>query len=93
MHLVDPTDFDILEILTEGRNVPGNLAIRLDVEPGYIRTELPKLAKNGLVERIGPAERSGLYEITDRGRAALELREQYDSETDFEAVLDRHLSD
>ena len=29
MHLTDPTDFDILEILTEGRNVPANLAARL----------------------------------------------------------------
>jgi len=91
MHLTDPTDFDILEILTEGRNVPSNLAARLEKSQGYISGQLPKLADQNLVRRIGPAERAGLYEITDRGRLALEFRHRYGDVDDFEAIIDGHL--
>ncbi len=91
MHLSEPTDFDILEILTEGRNVPANIAARLEKSQGYISGQLPKLADHDLVRRIGPAERAGLYELTDRGRAALELRAQYADADDFAALIDTHL--
>lgn len=90
MHLSEPTDFDILAILTEGRNVPSNMAVRLDKSRGYIASELPKLTDYGLVRRIGPAERSGLYELTNRGEAALELRDQYGDVADFTALIDQH---
>lgn len=93
MHLSEPTDFDILEILTEGRNVPANIAARLDKSQGYISSQLPKLASHDLVERIGPAERAGLYELTDRGKAALALRDQYGDVDDFAALIDEHLAD
>ncbi|MFC6720936.1 winged helix-turn-helix domain-containing protein [Natrialbaceae archaeon GCM10025810] len=91
MRLTRPTDFDILEILTEGRNVPANIAARLDKQQGYISGQLPKLADQGLVKRIGPAERAGLYELTERGEAALALRSEYDSADDFEALIDDYL--
>lgn len=91
MHLSEPTDFDILEILTEGRNVPANIAARLDKSQGYISGQLPKLADHGLVERIGPAERAGLYELTERGEAAAELRHRYGETDDFAALIDEHL--
>lgn len=93
MQLVEPTDFDILAILTEGRNVPANIALRLDKSRGYIAGQLPKLVDYGLVDRIGEAERAGLYELTDRGRAALAHRDQYGEHPDFAALLDDAASD
>lgn len=92
MHLTRPTDFEILEILTEGRNVPANIAARLDKEQGYISGQLPKLADQGLVDRIGAAERAGLYELTERGEAALALRHEYGDADDFDALVDEYLN-
>ncbi|ELZ21634.1 hypothetical protein [Natrinema hispanicum] len=77
MHLTEPTDFDLLEILTEGRNLLANIASRLEKSQGYISSQLPKLADQHLVNRIGLAERAGLYEITARGEAVLACRDQY----------------
>ena len=90
MKLVDPTDFDILELLNEGRNVATNVATELDQDRAYINTRLPQLQDYGLVDKIGPADNSGLYELTDRGRAAITYREQYEHvDTDqFEALVD-----
>jgi len=84
-----PTDFLILEALDEhGRNVATNLEHHIDKSRKNINTRLPVLADHGLVRKIGPAERSGLYEITRRGRLALVYRDQYDSVDDFEALLE-----
>ena len=44
------------------------------------------------MQKIGPADRSGLYEVTDRGRAALRLRDEYQATDDFDALVDRHLA-
>ena len=90
MKLVDPTDFDILETLDEGRNVAPNVAAELEHDRAYINTRLPQLQDYGLVDKIGPADNSGLYELTDRGRAAITYREQYEYiDTDqFEALAD-----
>ena len=75
MRLVDPTDFQILEALSDGRrNVAANIAIELDKDRAYLNTRLPELEDYGLIERIGPAQNSGLYEITDEGRETLENR-------------------
>lgn len=90
MRLVDPTDFEILAALDDGkRNVASNLAVELDKDRAYLNSRLPVLADYGLVKRIGPAERSGLYEITAKGRTVLEYREEYRAdEVDFEALID-----
>lgn len=88
LKLVQPTDFEILAALEEhGRNVATNIAIHLDKNKDYINTRLPTLEDYGLVEKIGPAERSGLYEITGRGKRALECKEQYDETDDFDALI------
>jgi len=88
MRLVVPTDFDILEVLDDGRNVPGNIAAELDKSRGYIRSQLPRLRDYGLVRKIGPLEESGLYELTEMGRLAYQHREKYDDDSvDFEAFL------
>ncbi|PSP78442.1 transcriptional regulator [Halobacteriales archaeon QS_1_68_20] len=94
MKLQRPTDFDILRVLDEhGRNVASNIAIHADKDRNYVNTRLPVLEDYGLVEKIGPAERSGLYEITERGRMALEYREEYDEVEDFEALVEEELGE
>lgn len=88
MRLTQPTDFEILDALAdERRNTAKNLAIQLERKRGYINTRLPVLADYDLVERIGPAENSGLYVITDRGLAALARRSEYAHDVDFEALI------
>ncbi len=89
MKLAAPTDFDLLEALSDGkRNNAANLAIELGRNRSYINTRLPILADYGLVDRIGPAQRSGLYEITEKGLVALDHREAYGAaDVDFEALV------
>ena len=88
-----PTDFLILEGLhSYGRNVAPNLAHITGKSRKNVNNRLPVLADYGLVQKIGPADRSGLYEITDRGRVALRLRDQYHATEDFDALVDRHMA-
>lgn len=90
--LRQPTDFLILEALDRhGRNVAPNLAEHIDKNRKNINTRLPVLWDYGLVEKVGPSEHSGLYEITERGRAVVKLREAYDEADDFEALVEDHL--
>lgn len=95
MKLAAPTDFSLLEALADGkRNNAANLSIELDRNRSYINTRLPILADYGLVERIGPAERSGLYEITEKGRIALDNRDAYgDDDVDFEALVEAEVGE
>ena len=95
MKLVIPTDFEILEVLSDGkRNNAVNIAYVLDRNRAYINTRMPVLRDYGLVESAGPAPTSGLYVITPKGQAALEHRDRYeDDETDFDALLEAELSD
>ena len=86
-----PTDFLILEALhSYGRNVAPNIAMITGKSRKNVNNRLPVLEDYGLVMKIGPADRSGLYEITDRGRVALRLRDEYNSAADFDALVDRH---
>jgi len=90
MKLRRPTDFLVLEALEEhGRNVAANLAFHTGKTRKNINTRLPVLADYGLVDKIGPADRSGLYEITQKGRVAVMYREQYDTADDFEELIER----
>lgn len=89
MKLRQPTDFLILEALEDkGRNVATNLSAHTGKSRKNINTRLPVLEDYGLVRKIGPAERSGLYEITSPGKAALVYRDQYDEVDDFEALIE-----
>ncbi|MGM0398019.1 MAG: winged helix-turn-helix transcriptional regulator [Halobacteriota archaeon] len=90
MKLVYPTDFEILGFLAEeGRNNAVNIAVGLDRDRSYINTRLRTLADKDLVERVGPAERSGLYEISERGEAAVEYEAAYrEEDVDFGAVIE-----
>lgn len=94
MKLRRPTDFLILEALQlYGRNVAPNLAELIDKSRKNINTRLPVLDDYGLVDKVGPSGNSGLYEITEKGVAVLELRESYDTADDFDALVDRHLEE
>jgi len=89
MRLVTPTDFDILAAMADGRrNNAINLAALLDRNRSYINTRLPVLLDYNLVERVGPAPNSGLYEITPKGRVVAEHRDAYaDDEVNFDALV------
>jgi len=46
------------------------------------------LADEGLIQRVGPAESSGLYQITPRGVAATQNQPLYDTDREkFETAL------
>lgn len=86
------TDFLVLEELRDGRNIPANIALEIDRARNYINQRMPYLLDYGLVEKIGPYDDSGLYELTERGRLAYELRDRYhDEDVDFDELLDREL--
>lgn len=89
MKLVQPTDFEILDVLSDGRrNNAVNIAEMLNQERGYMNTRLPQLAEYGLIKTVGPAENSGLYVITKKGEQALQHREEYEhNSAQFESVL------
>ncbi|CQR48795.1 MULTISPECIES: helix-turn-helix domain-containing protein [Haloferax] len=93
MKLAVPTDFDILEALSDRRrNTAVNLSYILDKNRSYINTRLPILADYGLLARVGPAPNSGLYEITDKGLVVLDNRDQYRTDgVDFDALVDSEL--
>lgn len=85
-----PTDFLILEGLAEyGRNVATNLTHHIGKSRKNINTRLPVLNDFGLVRKIGPAEHSGLYEITQKGQVALRYRDQYGEVDDFDSLLEQ----
>lgn len=89
MKLRQPTDFLILEALEEtGRNVAPNLASHTEKSRKNINTRLPVLEDYGLVAKVGPADRSGLYEVTKLGKAALIHREEYETADDFDALIE-----
>ncbi|MFB6305003.1 MAG: winged helix-turn-helix transcriptional regulator [Haloferacaceae archaeon] len=93
MKLSRPTDFDILEALSDGkRNTAANLAHEIDKNRSYINTRLPVLDDYGLITRVGPAPNSGLYEIAERGLAALEHRDAYGDEA-FEELIEGAVSE
>jgi predicted transcriptional regulator len=86
-----PTDFLILECLQDGRNVAVNISEEIDKSRSHVNVRLPQLTDYGLVNKVGPAENSGLYEITDLGSLAVEYRDQYDSADDFGKFLQEKL--
>lgn len=95
MKLAVPTDFEILSALSDQkRNNAVNLAALLDKNRSYINTRLPVLADYQLVERVGPAPNSGLYEITELGTLAAEHQDVYEEgDVDFEAFLEARASE
>ena len=93
LSLLNETDFDILEVLEGGdRNVAANVAIEIDADRNYVNTRFTQLRNEELVERVGPHDQSGLYEITDKGQVVVEHREEYGEVDDFSTLVERELS-
>lgn len=95
MDRLNQTDFKILAVLAGGkRNVAANVALEIDADRGYINNRFGYLLSEGLVERVGPKERSGLYEITPKGKAAVDHKEKYfsDDVSDFEDFVQQRMS-
>ncbi|MFW6153172.1 MAG: winged helix-turn-helix domain-containing protein [Halobacteriota archaeon] len=94
MKLRQPTDFLILEALQlYGRNVAPNLAEHIDKSRKNINTRLPVLLDYGLVDKVGPSNNSGLYEITDKGVVVLQHRDAYNDVEDFDSLIERRLEE
>lgn len=87
--ILRPMDFSILDILTDGRNVAGNIYIELDSAKPYVNERMTHLHDYGLVRRIGPNENVGLYELTEKGERALKHSDLYkQDEALFEKVVE-----
>lgn len=96
MDRLNRTDFEILEALADGkRNVAANVALEIDANRSYVNNRFSYILSEGLVERIGPKELSGLYEITPKGRVVVQYQEAYhnDEVDDFEAFVERQTTD
>jgi len=96
MDRANKTDFNILEALADGeRNIAANIAIEIDANRGYINNRLGYLRSVDLVQRVGPKEQSGLYQITEKGKLAAENKEKYLNDTvdDFESFIEAQLPD
>lgn len=90
MDRINKTDFKILESLTDGeRNIAANIALEIDANRGYINNRFSYLLSRGLVRRVGPKERSGLYQITEKGEIAVKHKGKYlnDEVDDFESFV------
>jgi len=84
-----PADFEILGVLQDGRNLAANIALEIDKSRKYINRRMGYLLDYDLVDKVGPLEDSGLYELTERGQLAYEHREVYaDDDVDFDDYLD-----
>ncbi|GGL47658.1 winged helix-turn-helix domain-containing protein [Halocalculus aciditolerans] len=95
LRLVEPTDFEILAFLDEhGRNNAVNVAAAIDRDRSYINTRLSELKRQDLLDHVGPAPNSGLYELNDRGEAAVEHRDRHgDPDVDFLCLVDAATDD
>lgn len=93
MDRLNRTDFKILAVLANGkRNIAANVALEIDANRSYVNNRFSYLREQGLVERVGPKELSGLYEITPKGQAVVEHRDTYQSDDvdDFTAFIHQH---
>jgi len=88
-----PADFEVLAVLHDGRNLAANIAAEIGKSRKYINRRMGYLLDYGLVEKVGPVDDSGLYELTEKGRVAYKHRAAYhdDDDVDFEALLEHEL--
>lgn len=86
--MTHPIDLQALKALSDcRRNVPVNIAPQTEYRRDYLNQRLPQLAEYDLVERVGPAQDTGLYAITPKGLAAIELWDSRNRD-DFEQLVE-----
>lgn len=96
MTLSTPIDFEILDAMEDGtRQTAPNLAVLLEYDRGYVNNRLAALERGGFLRKVGPADNSGICEISERGKLALEYEDSYSRDTadTFRATLERQLSE
>lgn len=82
MRLYVPTDFEILELMSDGKRYTGSyVGDLLDRKGTYMNSRFRTLAGHGLIQKVGE---STMYTITPLGHAALELRDEYSHESSAE---------
>ena len=84
MKLELPTDRLLLQELAKGRNTGANIRADIDRHRSYVNRRLTQLQDYDLVRNIG----NGVYELTERGGAALHVINQYDQVEDFDRLVD-----
>ena len=84
MRLQLPTDRLILEELQNGRNLAANISAAIDRHRKTVNSRLSQLEDYDLVQNVG----GGLYELTERGGAALQVIDQYPDTDDFDQLVD-----
>lgn len=62
---LNPTDYAILELLSEGRCTPSYIAQETDYSRGNVQNRLLRLTEHGYVRQLG----GGLYELVADPRA------------------------
>lgn len=77
---ITPTDARILNHLSEGRNVPINIADEIDRHTKHVSERLGILREKDLVQTVGN-ESVSLHEITDKGERV------YESYVEFQQAL------
>lgn len=88
MRLSLPTDRLILEELATGRNLAANIHREIDKSRNHVNERMGYLHDYQLVERVGPAQGTGLYELTARGAAVVATVDQYEPGSDYERLVD-----
>jgi RIO-like serine/threonine protein kinase len=79
VRLVQPTDFDILDEMSDGRRYTASLlADLLDHRARYMSNRIGHLDSYGLITRVRD---STMFEITPKGRAALDMQDDYSHQT------------
>lgn len=73
---ITQTDALILESLSEGRNVPSNIADEIDRTRHHVGTRLQHLRQMGSIRLVG-RENISLHEITDDGQHLLDAYQQF----------------
>lgn len=82
-----PTDRLILEELQDGRNLATNIAENIDRHRKTVNARLSQMNDYGLVRNIG----GGLYELTERGGAALLAIDYYPEVDDFDGLVEEYM--
>jgi len=85
MRFKHPVEIEILrEIADDRRQTSKNLAEIIGEDRNYVNNRVGALSGSGVLERVGPADNSGIYEITDMGHRALRFQDKYAHEHAFE---------
>lgn len=82
-----PTDRLILEELRDGRNLATNIAQDIDRHRKTVNARLSQMEDYNLVKNIG----GGLYELTERGGAAILAIDQYSETEDFDQLVEEYV--